>query len=211
MFSFSAVATSRSTVIRISVGSRTSPTSTTRSRNTSSGRIERLDGVARVELRASSRARCASWSTRRGSPRTASTCSELRDAARDEQLLGERRRDHRERLSASACARSASSASLDDVRNLRRRAAACALGDIATSSSSRPSCTIGRRMDGRPAVGIDVFKSTQANVVDVADRVIEAVDARARAAAAAGHRDPRGRQPGREHPLVARASCARPG
>ena len=31
-------------------------------------------------------------------------------------------------------------------------------------------------MDGRPAVGIDVFKSTQANVVDVADRVIAAVD-----------------------------------
>jgi HAE1 family hydrophobic/amphiphilic exporter-1 len=31
-------------------------------------------------------------------------------------------------------------------------------------------------MDGKKAVGIDVFKSTQANVVDVADRVIEAVN-----------------------------------
>ena len=39
-----------------------------------------------------------------------------------------------------------------------------------------PELPIGRRMDGRPAVGIDVFKSTQANVVDVADRVIVAVE-----------------------------------
>ena len=31
-------------------------------------------------------------------------------------------------------------------------------------------------MDGRPAVGIHVFKSTQLNVVDVADRVLEAVE-----------------------------------
>ena len=38
-----------------------------------------------------------------------------------------------------------------------------------------PELTVGRRMDGRPAVGLDVFKATQANVVDVADRVLEAI------------------------------------
>ena len=66
--------------------------------------------------------------------------------------------------------------SLDDVRNLVI-GGGVRVGDVATVELVAPELTIGRRMDGRPAVGIDVYKSTQANVVDVADRVIEAVDA----------------------------------
>jgi len=66
--------------------------------------------------------------------------------------------------------------SLDDVRNLVI-GGGVRVGDIATVELVAPELAIGRRMDGRPAVGIDVYKSTQANVVDVADRVIEAVDA----------------------------------
>jgi len=42
--------------------------------------------------------------------------------------------------------------------------------------AGRAGLPIGRHIDGRPAVGIDVYKSTQANVVDVADRVLAAVD-----------------------------------
>jgi HAE1 family hydrophobic/amphiphilic exporter-1 len=66
--------------------------------------------------------------------------------------------------------------SLDAVRNLII-GNGVRVGDVATVELVAPELEIGRRMDGRPAVGIDVFKSTQANVVDVADRVIEAVDA----------------------------------
>ena len=50
------------------------------------------------------------------------------------------------------------------------------LADVAQVELVAPELMVGRRMDGRPAVGIDVFKATQANVVDVADRVIEAID-----------------------------------
>ena len=50
------------------------------------------------------------------------------------------------------------------------------LSDIAQVELVAPELKVRRSMDGRPAVGIDVFKSTQANVVDVADRVIAAVE-----------------------------------
>jgi HAE1 family hydrophobic/amphiphilic exporter-1 len=65
---------------------------------------------------------------------------------------------------------------LDDVRNLII-SGGVRVSDVATVELVAPELEIGRHMDGRPAVGIDVFKSTQANVVDVADRVIAAVDA----------------------------------
>ena len=65
--------------------------------------------------------------------------------------------------------------SLEDVRNLLVMPG-LRLGDFAQVELVAPELPIGRRMDGRPAVGIDVFKSTQANVVDVADRVLEAVE-----------------------------------
>ena len=101
--------------------------------------------------------------------------------------------------------------SIDDVRNLMLAHGRARSADIAQVELVAPELTVGRRMDGRPAVGIDVFKSTQANVVDVADRVLEAIDEGPRAAAVAGHPDPGRRQPGRQHPRLAAASCARPG
>jgi HAE1 family hydrophobic/amphiphilic exporter-1 len=50
------------------------------------------------------------------------------------------------------------------------------VGDVAKIELVAPELKFGRRMDGRPAVGINVFKTTEANVVDVADRVIAAVN-----------------------------------
>jgi HAE1 family hydrophobic/amphiphilic exporter-1 len=64
--------------------------------------------------------------------------------------------------------------SLDDVRqlvidgNVR-------IGDVAQVELVSPELTLRRHLNGRPAVGIDVFKSTQANIVQVVDRVVEAV------------------------------------
>ena len=65
--------------------------------------------------------------------------------------------------------------SIADVRALIIRSG-LRLSDLAQVEFVAPELPVGRRMDGRPAVGIDVFKSTQANVVDVADRVIAAVE-----------------------------------
>jgi HAE1 family hydrophobic/amphiphilic exporter-1 len=65
--------------------------------------------------------------------------------------------------------------SIDDVRALLV-APGVRLGDVAQVAMVAPELTIGRRMDGRPAVGIDVYKSTQANVIDVVDRVLAAVE-----------------------------------
>jgi hydrophobic/amphiphilic exporter-1 (mainly G- bacteria), HAE1 family len=64
---------------------------------------------------------------------------------------------------------------LEDVRsfivsgNVRLR-------DIADVSMVTPELTVGRHLNGRPGVGLDVFKSTGANIVDVADRVMAVVD-----------------------------------
>jgi HAE1 family hydrophobic/amphiphilic exporter-1 len=65
--------------------------------------------------------------------------------------------------------------SLQDVRELII-APGVKLADIAQVELVSPELPVGRHMDGKKAVGIDVFKSTQANVIDVADRVIEAVE-----------------------------------
>jgi HAE1 family hydrophobic/amphiphilic exporter-1 len=65
--------------------------------------------------------------------------------------------------------------SLDDVRafivggNVRLR-------DIADVQLVTPELTVGRHLNGRPGVGLDVFKSTGANIVDVADRVMAVVE-----------------------------------
>ena len=65
--------------------------------------------------------------------------------------------------------------SVEDVRSLLV-GPGVRLADIAQVDTVSPELTIGRRMDGRPAVGIDVFKSTQSNVIDVVDRVLVAVE-----------------------------------
>jgi HAE1 family hydrophobic/amphiphilic exporter-1 len=65
--------------------------------------------------------------------------------------------------------------SLDDVRdfivtgNVRLR-------DIADVRLATPALSVGRHLNGRPGVGLDVFKSTGANIVDVADRVMTVID-----------------------------------
>src|SRR5579871_252684 len=46
------------------------------------------------------------------------------------------------------------------------------LGDVATVALVTPPTEVGRHVDLRPAIGLDVFKTTQANVVDVVDRVL---------------------------------------
>ena len=60
---------------------------------------------------------------------------------------------------------------LEDVRALLVRGNV-RLGDIAEVTLDSPKPTVGRRVDGRPAVGLDVYKTTQANVIDVANRVL---------------------------------------
>ncbi len=65
--------------------------------------------------------------------------------------------------------------SLDDVRdfivtgNVRLR-------DIADVRLVTPALAVGRHLNGRPGVGLDVFKATGANIVDVADRVMTVVE-----------------------------------
>jgi HAE1 family hydrophobic/amphiphilic exporter-1 len=63
---------------------------------------------------------------------------------------------------------------LDDVRNLVIEGNV-RIGDVADVELISPELTLRRHLNGRPAVGFDVFKSTQANVVEVVDRVLEAV------------------------------------
>ena len=64
---------------------------------------------------------------------------------------------------------------IEDVRNfivygnLRLR-------DIADVNMVTPELTVGRHLNGRPGVGLDVFKSTGANIADVADRAMKVVD-----------------------------------
>ncbi|MGH8252135.1 MAG: efflux RND transporter permease subunit, partial [Steroidobacteraceae bacterium] len=64
---------------------------------------------------------------------------------------------------------------LDDVRNFIVTGNV-RLRDIADVRMVTPDLTVGRHLNGRPGVGLDVFKSTGANIVDVADRVMAVVD-----------------------------------
>ena len=50
------------------------------------------------------------------------------------------------------------------------------LRDVASIEMISPDLTTRRRLDGRPAVGFDVFKSSQSNVVEVADRVLDVIE-----------------------------------
>jgi HAE1 family hydrophobic/amphiphilic exporter-1 len=59
--------------------------------------------------------------------------------------------------------------SLEDIRNLRVTSAV-RLADIADVALVAPGLETGRHLDSRPAVGLDVFKTTQANVVETATR-----------------------------------------
>jgi HAE1 family hydrophobic/amphiphilic exporter-1 len=65
--------------------------------------------------------------------------------------------------------------SVDDVRNFLVRDNV-RLSDIADVELMSPELTIGRHLNQRPAVGLEVYKTTQANIVDVVKRVLEVVD-----------------------------------
>jgi HAE1 family hydrophobic/amphiphilic exporter-1 len=64
--------------------------------------------------------------------------------------------------------------SLDEIRNLVIKGNV-RVGDIASVELVSPEITFRRHLNGRPAVGLDVFKSTQANIVDVVDRVLAVI------------------------------------
>jgi HAE1 family hydrophobic/amphiphilic exporter-1 len=64
---------------------------------------------------------------------------------------------------------------IDDVRNFIVTGNV-RLRDVADVAMVTPELTVGRHLNGRPGVGLDVFKSTGANIVDVADRVMKVVD-----------------------------------
>jgi HAE1 family hydrophobic/amphiphilic exporter-1 len=65
--------------------------------------------------------------------------------------------------------------SIADVRELLIRGNV-RVGDIADVRLVSPALAVGRHLNGRPGVGLDVFKATGFNIVDVSDRVMEAVE-----------------------------------
>ena len=65
---------------------------------------------------------------------------------------------------------------LDDIRNLVLQGNV-RLADIASVELLSPEREMGRHLNHRPAVGLEVYKTTQANVVDVVKRVLKVVDA----------------------------------
>lgn len=65
---------------------------------------------------------------------------------------------------------------LDELRSLPIAEPDLRLRDVATVSLAPGEIDYGRRLDGRPAVGIDVFKERNANLVETARRVLAEVD-----------------------------------
>ena len=66
--------------------------------------------------------------------------------------------------------------SLDDIRRLRIGEGNLRLGDIAEITHSNPELTYGRHLDRKYAIGLDVYKETGANMVEVAQRALKEVD-----------------------------------
>ncbi len=67
-------------------------------------------------------------------------------------------------------------ASLDDIRNIIIDEGNLRLGDVAEVELLSPERNYGRHLDGRYAIGLNVYKATGANMVAVADRVKEEVE-----------------------------------
>lgn len=65
--------------------------------------------------------------------------------------------------------------SIEDVRDFLV-AGSVRLRDIAEVRLVTPDLTVGRHLNGRPGVGLDVFKATGANIVDVAERVMATIE-----------------------------------
>src|SRR5690606_1926679 len=66
-------------------------------------------------------------------------------------------------------------ASVEDIANIVIDGRGLRLGDVANVELRSPERDYGRRLDGSPAVGIAVSKSTGANMVEVTDRVMAEV------------------------------------
>ena len=66
--------------------------------------------------------------------------------------------------------------SLDDIRNLLIGSGNLRLKDIADVTYTSPERTYGRHLDRHFAIGLDVFKETGANMVEVGQRVLKEVD-----------------------------------
>jgi HAE1 family hydrophobic/amphiphilic exporter-1 len=64
---------------------------------------------------------------------------------------------------------------LDEIRNLVIKGNVH-VGDVASVELISPEITRRRHLDGRPAVGLDVYKATNANVVEVVDRVLAVIE-----------------------------------
>ena len=50
------------------------------------------------------------------------------------------------------------------------------IGDVASASSSSAEINYRRHLDGQPAVGLNIYKSAQANIVEVVDKVLEVIE-----------------------------------
>ena len=67
-------------------------------------------------------------------------------------------------------------ASLDDIRNLALNPAGLRLGDVADIEMRSPERNYGRHLDRAYAIGVSVNKTTGTNLVDITDRVIAEVE-----------------------------------
>jgi HAE1 family hydrophobic/amphiphilic exporter-1 len=65
--------------------------------------------------------------------------------------------------------------SIDEIRNLVIKGNV-RVGDVASVELVSPEILRRRHLDGRPAVGLDVYKATNANVVEVVDRVLAVIE-----------------------------------
>ncbi|MFA6987400.1 MAG: efflux RND transporter permease subunit, partial [Arenimonas sp.] len=65
---------------------------------------------------------------------------------------------------------------LDELRDLVLNEQGLKLSDIAEVRLKAQRQDVGRRLDGRPAVGLDIFREQSANLVDVARRVSAEID-----------------------------------
>lgn len=65
---------------------------------------------------------------------------------------------------------------LDDIRNVPLDARGLRLADVADVTMRPARLTYARRLDGRPAVGVDVYRERDANLVEVGRQVLDSVE-----------------------------------
>ncbi|HKE47365.1 MAG TPA: efflux RND transporter permease subunit, partial [Rhodanobacteraceae bacterium] len=67
-------------------------------------------------------------------------------------------------------------ASLDDIRGIPLDAKGLRLGDIATVSLRPERLNYARSLDGRPAIGFDIYRERTANLVEVGTQVLQTIN-----------------------------------